>query len=128
MLDCCNKIYLGEFAHNEEKKFTGIIAEENGKYVFELKAFGIIRKHIIEFIIGDTLTLPSSIHLNEDAIYLMNIIDPSGEYISYMYVQCFTFKTVISLIDCETCDIYPYGITIESNINDDPDFELGIIH
>lgn len=126
MLDCCEKLYLGEYAHNEDKVFSDLVAEETGDYTFELKFGGVIRKYTLPFTVGDPLTIPVSKILNEDAMYLMNIKDPNGDYISFNYFQCFTFKTVISLSDCDNCNPYIYGLDFESSIDDNPDFELGI--
>lgn len=125
MLDCCEKLYIGEYAHSEAKVFEDLVAAEAGNYTFYLKFLGVITKVVLPFAVDDVLTLPASLELNEDAMYLMQILDPNDEYVTQAYFNCFTFKTVIFLMDCNECNPYIYGLDAESSVDDDPAFELG---
>lgn len=125
MLDCCESFYLGKFAHNEEKEFEDLVADIAGDYTFELYFLGVVRKLTANFSVDDILLLPDWFGLNEDAMYMMNIKNPNGDYVTFAYQQCFTFKTVISLTDCEPCNTDIYGMDESTSIDNNPYFELG---
>lgn len=126
MLNCCEKLFLGEFLHSEEKEFEGMTADVAGTWTFFIRFLGVVRRIEVDFEENEPLVIPSHHYFNEDALFEMTIKDPNNEYYTYQYMQCFSFKTVIALMDCETCNTDIYGITVEDSIDDDPDFELGL--